>query len=44
MHIYISPVAIYFSMVMRYGVIYDEIYDDTYEVIMRKFRASMEPF
>ena len=36
----------------NYDVIYDESYDETYdetygvicEVIMRKFRASMEPF
>ena len=28
----------------NYVLIYDEIYDETYEVIMRKLRASMKPF
>ena len=28
----------------NYVVIYDKTYDETYEVIVRKLRASMEPF
>ena len=36
-----SPEVIYFSVVMRYNVTYGEV---IYEVIKRKFRASMEPF
>ena len=41
-----SLVAIYFSVVISviYDETYDEIYSVIYEVIMRKFRASMEPF
>ena len=43
-----SPVAIYFSVVMRYydeiyGVIYEVIYDVIYEVIKIKSRALIEP-
>ena len=41
-----SPVVMW--LLGNYDVIYDETYDETYgviyEVIMRKFRASMEPF
>jgi hypothetical protein len=46
--IVITPVAVYFSVIMMkpmvytYEVIYGAIY--MYEVIMRNFRASMEPF
>ena len=39
---YVSPVATYFPVVMR--KLWDETYSVISEVIMRKFRASMEPF
>ena len=42
----ISPVAIYFSVVMNgnYSVMYDETYGVIYAIIARKLRASLEPF
>ena len=38
------PSRYFLRLLGDYVIIYDEIYDKTYEVIMRKLRISMEPF